>query len=243
MAEFSLEALGTIVEGHAKEISEIRTQITGLGDRMGGAIQNVLNKIDNQQNAYAASRGTNWQSIAAICSVLLGIVGMVGGIVLSQINSDLSRHDIAIEAIKTTRFSKDDARQMSDGITRWLGELSAEQREQTKKVSYLEGVLEERQAAYLREYASIQSSIRTIDGDLIKRPEIGAANHNQGERTDALSARLNDVQGQLNSLFPASKTIDEMWAQLREARGSAGGAPLTPVVPITPISPAKPPGD
>ena len=75
----------------------------------------------------------------------------------------------------------------------------------------LKGVTETNQLAYLRDRTDFVNVLSAG----ITRPEYTAGKDADGNRLSALSARLNDLQGQINAIAPASDVIKELQATVR----------------------------
>lgn len=213
----SLDGLAARVTATERQIAAVAEQVgnlarettaqnTNLGNRFTAELNAIGAKIDRQNENFGASRATNWQSLAAIAGVLLSI----GGIVVSQLNSNISRNDVAIGVIESERFTHRDGVEMAAGFTHWIDKV------QTDKVGREE---------YAEALSDLKQRVAAIEGMIVKRPEIEAAQHAMDQRIDALSTRDNGIQAQIDSFFPAAKTIDEMWAQIRESRSPMTIAP------------------
>lgn len=85
-------------------------------------------------------------------------------------------------------------------------------------LSELKGELSAQHEAYLRDLMRDEARIEIIDSNIIKRPEILALLDNHSNRIDALSARINELVKQLESIFPGADVIKDIQAQLRELR-------------------------
>lgn len=243
-----VDTLSAIVEGQGKLLVALDKKVDGVSDSLGSMIKGVSDKMDaQQQTAYTLQRQAidanknNWVAIvvalATVAGVFISTFVVIGSMALSPIREtvgDLKRdsREQSETTVKTVDFNDFKDAQQRRNIVAETGikDANAAISALAVSVAHMQGQSEEQRASYLRELADTKASIRDIDGALVKRPEIEAANRSQDQRTDALSARANAMQAQIDALFPPSKLIDELWSGLREVRALAG-AVLVPAPP------------
>ena len=218
------------------------TGVEGTLQQIWGALGDLSKKLD--------SKPTNWWGIIGGIVGLLTILGTVFVQAMQPVNGTLERHDHEIAHISENALRKDDyfrahdalqreVKEMNEKDERWIASLRDRLRDDEdhaitqRQFSELKERLDERYKiteAYAKAAdESAASRITALDAQVVKRPEIEAANHSQDERITALSTRMNAIQAQVDAMFPASKVIDELWRGLAEVRTSA--APVKPAGP------------
>lgn len=232
------EASGYSFAGISTRVGAIEKGFDDLKVDFHGLRQDITNQIRDLA-AAVRGRGTNWGAIGTIGGVVVGALLTMGTQALQPLYKDVDRHDSSIERIKATGYTKQDAASDLDTVRRRMDRDETENAHRIDQMVSLAQFVEFKESV-LRDMGYLKVQTDTIDNNLIKRPEIEAQHRTEDQRYDALSARSNAIQAQLDSLFPASKTIDEMWAQLRENRNQFSQTPQLPIAPIAPIAPLAP---
>ena len=97
--------------------AETTSQINGLSSSLGSQIGDLA-------KSFNSSRNTNWNSTLQTGAAIFGVFAMVLSPILVNQNAMISRNDTAIEAIKSTRFSRDDALAMRGELTTYIKAVS-----------------------------------------------------------------------------------------------------------------------
>jgi hypothetical protein len=210
--------------GFSQQASTFSAQLIALGE-----------KIERQGSAYAASRNTSISGVlitaCSVAGVMLTIIGAFGYVTIGPMFK--FEDDIASQMRKTEDASvrRDDFRDFAKTSEAWSVSLRDRLRSDEdnavsqRQIAELKDRFDERYKITSEDerekFARLESQVTAIDGNLVKRPEIEAANHAQDERITTLSTRMNAIQAQIDSFFPPSKIIDELWRGLAELRTGA----------------------
>lgn len=229
----TLAGISTRVTSIEKGFDSLREDFGRLGDNLARQIENIATTV--------RGRGTNWGAIGTIGGVVVGALLTMGTQALQPLYKDVDRHDAAIELIKSNAYTKADASvDLSTVRDRFARDEKETEHQIDQKVALAQ--FSEFKEGVLTEIKDLKTRTDAIDSNLVKRPEIEAQHRTADQRSDALSARANTMQAQIDSFFPASKIIDEMWAQLREGRSQQQVAPIAPIAPLAPLLPVAPRG-
>jgi hypothetical protein len=215
-------ALEQRVYGTERKIDDLSTQTTrqieSVRTELSAAVDRISTKIDNQQTFALTTGRTDWKAFASAASAVVGVIMSVGAAVIIPINGEAARNFLTVERLKETSFTGAQALEMKKDFTHWIDAINADK---VGKPQYDEAI------------GDLKSRVAALEASDAKTANVDAANHAQDLRADALSARLNDLQTQFSSLFPASELIKEIWAQLRETRVQTTPA-ISPVLPNAP---------
>ena len=222
------------------DIGALTQRVTGLEASVNGivdSIRDLSKKLD--------SKPTNWWGLVG---GMVGIFSVGGGAVtmlLSPVNGSIERHEHIITHIAESAINRDDYIRDRGETERWISSVRDRLRSDEdvavsqKQLGELEKRLDERYkitTEFITEtikrghesnkelISELEKHIATIDAQQVKRPEIEAANHSQDDRIATLSIRMNTIQTQIDSFFPPSKMIDELWSALREVRSAPHAA-------------------
>lgn len=253
----SRDALDARLRATERGYNELGRRLDGLVGMVTDVAKDLSAKIERLAT-YTASRPTNWYAFYGAAFALGSLALGIGVAVVAPINSDISKNaahiDKTLDALATVEDKvewKSDFRDYVRQSDEWMTALRDRQRtDEDRDAANLKqlaediGRLDERTKINhenaVRDSARLQTQIDATDLQLVKRPEIEAANRaesdarassiaNTNARIDALSARINGVQTDIHNMFPPSKIIDEIWALLRDAlaraapsRGSGG---------------------
>lgn len=214
-----------------------------FADAIGGVREQLTALSTDMKNQVSSGR-THWVpllgTVATMATVLIATIGVVGSMALSPIRDDAKTDHALIqklidESVRKTDYSIDLIKQQSRNIA-VEGSVVALREETVPSLNYLHGQIDERQLAYLRDLLRIETRVDSIDGNLVKRPEIEAAARSEDQRYTALSSRLNALTEWLQQLFPANEVIKDIQEQLRELRTQQSAAPTpVPILPATPM--------
>jgi hypothetical protein len=216
------------------DIGALTQRVTGLEASVNGIVDSIRalsEKLD--------SKPTNWWGLVA---GMVGIFSLGGGAVtmlLSPINLSIERHEHGITHIAESAINREDYVRDRGETERWISSVRDRLRSDEdvavsqRELGELEKRVDERYkitTEFITEtvrrghdsnkelIAELDKHIAAIDIQQVKRPEIEAANHSQDDRITTLSTRMNTIQAQIDSFFPPSKMIDELWSALREVR-------------------------
>lgn len=221
----TLAGISTRVSSIEKGFDSLREDFGRLGDTLARQIENIATTV--------RGRGTNWGAIGTIGGVVVGALLTMGTQALQPLYKDVDRHDASIEMIKASRYTKTDAASDLDAVRRRFDRDESDVAHRFDQMVSLAQFTEFKEGI-LRDTKDTKDRVAGIDGNLVKRPEIEAEHRTEDQRSDALSARANAMQAQFDSLFPASRLIDEIWAQLREGRSQQQIPPVLPIQPVPP---------
>lgn len=224
----NIDALDAIVKGHGDEIGEIRTQISGLGNRMDSAFVSISTKIDNQQQAtwnqqqaaLAGSKTNGYAIMGAVgtaAGVLVSVFVVVGSMALGPIKDRLDRHDFSLEKV-----IESDGKKVSNEI--YIAGLAAQQvrnlalEASTTEVNktlnnaliaqaYVNGYNVAQSAEIMRSTDRNEKASERIDGQLVKRPELDKKDAHVESRLDAVSARQTWFESWLQGVAPGLKEV------------------------------------
>jgi hypothetical protein len=255
-------ALEQRVYGAERKIDDLSAQtsqqIQSLRTELGGAIQAISTKIDQQQVAQIDISRTRWtpiiSTVAALVGAFVAIFGVVGSMALGPIRSDIDKlyavSDKTNERMTPLLTLSDDQKsnvvrfaaleKSEDG--KWSKDAQAEYEKRIDEVNALQ-----------RDYAKrdlerVENHIDTVDNNQIKRPEITAlfANQtalvdNQSDRTDSLSRNLEDARHEIGSAYNVGDEIKALRAQIENLSSRMFGllSPPSSTAPTAPVSPSK----
>lgn len=226
----NVDALNAVVQGHGREIGEIRDQIQGLGNRMASDIQAISNKIDGQQQANwaqqqaaAAGNRTNWLgvvgAVGTATGVLVSVFVVIGSMALSPIREAEARQELTIE-----KLAEAETKKVSNDT--YIAGLAAQQvrnlalESATTKVNdalntaliaqaYLNGQNAAQLAEIMRTNDREEKRTDMIDSQLVKRPELAQeSSHVQQEFVE----QRGETEQRLNAIS-ARQTTFETWLQ------------------------------
>lgn len=188
------------------DLGKLDQRVTGLENAIGD-IGDQLREIGRRLEA----RPTDvWKIIGGVVT----IISLVGGFLLigkQPYDEGLGRHDREISRLVETAVAKDDFKASIDLQQRRNLAMDASIKDVEKDVTdarlalaTLAGTSSERHEEYLRDHAALATRIDSVDGALIKRPEIEALNKGLGDQIIAGSSsaneRINSVILSLNEL-------------------------------------------
>ena len=175
----------------AQRVTGLEGSIVSIGDQL----RELARKLDGKP--------TNWYGVIAGVVGLLTLIGGVFAQAIAPINADLGRHEREIGHIVDNAVSRVDYQRDADKNERWSGSLRdrLEDKVGQRQFAELKERLDERYRI-TEDYnksslARLEKRIDTLDLELVKRPEIEAANHAQDGRIDSVANGLHMVQEQL----------------------------------------------
>lgn len=230
--------------------SDLERQIGSLGSSLASQISDI-------SKAFSDSSRPNLGAMATIGLGAVGILITIGTLALSPTSSNVDKLAATvsksvdglssdIKALAEMSVRREDFRDFRASTNTWITHIR-DQQESDEKASVTQRQIDDLKTANDERYritvewvkaqlARDESIVAAIDSQLVKRPEIEAANHAQddkvaqmasalGQRIELLSTRANVMQTQLDQMFPPSKLIDELWNGLRELRVIAASGP------------------
>lgn len=234
-------ALEQRVYGAERKIDELSvqtsSQIQNLRTELGGAIQLISTKIDQQQTAQIDSSRTKWTPIVTCATGLavafVAIFGVVGSMALTPIRADIEKLYKAIDETnnKMTPLltladdQKSNVIQFAALTKADEGKWSKDaQDEYEKRIDQVTAIYVDRAKSDL---AEIKAANATTAADQIKRPEIltdlaslstqmAAGFANDNERYTALSQRANDMQREFGANFTLGDAVKELQARVNQ---------------------------
>jgi len=229
----SLNAIDVRLTGHDRELQEFRGQLRSLDgkiDRLGSDIISRMDQAQRERSDAATQQSVGnrgfWVGMGAIAvsftGVLTSVFFVVGGQALDPIRANQARIETAVLAnqddikklltatVSQATFDASLAEQQQRNLA--LSAATSTLRDQVvPALAELRGVTETNQLAYLRDRTDFVNVLAAG----ITRPEYTAGKDADNNRLSALSARLNDLQGQVNAIAPASDVIKELQATVR----------------------------
>jgi hypothetical protein len=186
----NIDALGAVVDGHTQELAAIRTQIAGVGDRMGAAIDALSDKMDaraedqyKQQQATFASSKPDWKgalsAAAAVAAVFVTVFVVIGSMALSPIRE--AEVDAKADAKTSIDLQQRRNLAMDAANAKVADELVATRIAQAE--AFGRGI--ERHDAYLRDAARIEAHIGALDAALLRT---------QGDAVKELQQQLSQMR-------------------------------------------------
>lgn len=251
----NIDALDAIVKGHGEELGAIRTQISGLGNRMESAIQAISSKIDNQQQAawnqqqaVLAGNKTNWLAVMGAVGtaggVFVSVFVVIGSMALNPIKDGMSRHEVMIE-----KEMDDIAKKVSSDI--YTAGLAAQQvrnlamEKETAKVNddltaarlvlaNQVGADTERHEQYLRDQTQMYAQFASLNADMVKRSEHEEHWKQQAEAVADANMRISAISARFNSALD-SFNIGDAVKELQSRMNSWASPPtIAPMIAPTP---------
>ncbi|MDE2106274.1 MAG: hypothetical protein KGL39_54140 [Patescibacteria group bacterium] len=225
------------VEQAHVDIGALAQRVTGLE----GAIASVVDQIHDLAKKLD-TRPTNWYGVIAGVGVILTLGGGFFYQAIAPVNSEILRNSTHIDKLtdviskmagevewKTDvrdyeRQARIEAQRLADRQRADEGAADASFRTIIENVARLDERTKIAHEDEMRAADRMQTRVDSIDLQLVKRPEIEAANHALGDRIDEIEKREGDTRTQLESLFPPAEMIKEIWASIRDMRGGALGA-------------------
>jgi chromosome segregation ATPase len=207
------DVFDTRLKNNEQAINTVSGQLTGFIKDTGAALALLSDKIGLQQTTWAQSRNTNWYAFATAACALFVVAGGFLVSMKAPIDEKLMRLEAGVIRIEETAVYKDDYKDYRVETAGWiaslrdrLGVLAADSVSQ-RQLGEISQRLDQRDAQEQTNFSvlrtRIDKEIDTIEGALVKRPEIEAANKTAAERVDALSSRLNDLQKEIEALLAA----------------------------------------
>ena len=202
-----LGALAQRVTGTENAIVNLSNQFTDLSNSFSSQMRDLGNKIDIQQANFNKDRATNWTGFTQASMAVVGVViALIGAIMWPQITG-LAKIEALVEKMQDTYVRVSDMNASSEILRERLTKFdSAISTLFSDKIGVREH--EEFKTRIIREFGEevavrkesdsrVDQALRDLDSQLVKRPEINAANQALGARLDALSARYDVLQKQL----------------------------------------------
>lgn len=218
---------------------DTNTRFDNLTARLELQFRDISAKIDTQSAAYGASGRTNWTAFFGSAATVVGVIATIGAMAIVPLSRDIYDNKLATAHIIETMFPKADAAADEAALIHRIERIGdymvpiKQYDESMKRVDERYKITEDGNSTRL---GNIEKRVSEIDSQLVKRPELEAQSHaveaaNKAQddktamainslmqRVDSLSARQTGFDVQLNSLFPLSKVLDELWAGQREQR-------------------------
>lgn len=222
---------------------ETAQQISNLSDSLSHQISDVAKTLTDNQQSFLRSKSTNWTAFGGTAAGIVTVLLAIGAAVIAPTNSNVAQNAIDIRELVRLSSTKVDAEQAEERRTAadkaLLKEIErlqdatvprTEIAELEKRID--ERALMDRQQAQ-RDRDVLWSSVRDIEGQLVKRPEISALLDDVKNRLDALSRNLEDTRREVGSSYTIGdqvKALDRQLEQIRNALLPAGGQPPAAIV-------------
>jgi DNA repair exonuclease SbcCD ATPase subunit len=234
-----------------QRVTNLDRALGTLAENIGQQIRELGAKIDRQ-----AAKPTDWLKFGGVATGAIVVLLGIATYVKTDLDSNMSRIEKAVESeardrkseikdINTlmqpilaavaqhandlTRFDRDEKDIATISAAMWTKDAEEQYRQRIDERDKL------RDEYARRDLDRIEGHVNSVDGNLIKRPEIASLFANGEERVSAISSRLNDLTKTLESIFPGSDVIKEIQEQIREMRQAQSAiAPAAPLVPLAP---------
>lgn len=187
----------------AQRVTGMEASFSGFADSISTQIRDLGRKFDQQQESFNAAKRTDWSSIWQASAV---VIALVGAILWPQITG-LNKLTDLVEKMQNTYVRVSDLQASSeilrgriaqqDSLLAILDASKIGVREHEEFKARMDRELAGEISARKDAYSHIDQSLRDLDGQLVKRPEISAANKVLGERLDSLSAHYDSLQKQM----------------------------------------------
>lgn len=232
-----LGGLDARVQAQHGQITELRQGLTELNratqlsfEQVNRSIvdlgQSLSSQIGSANLAFASSGRANWGNIIAGASVVI----MLGGAVIAPISMRIGETVAQVGRLDELAAKKSDIQKSLDEQTVWLTREADRQLFNERNAVKPEVV-----ADLTKEVERVALRIESVDGQLVKRPEIMAALLAIEGRIDSAVHRMDQLEADYRALNPVSNKFEDLSAQLRELRATV--AVLARSVPL------KPPAD
>lgn len=232
------------------DIEVVKQRMTSLEAAFTGfstQLQDIGKRLDTKPTDV-------WKIIGGVVTV----ISLVGGFLLvgkqpyddglARHDREISQHSVEISRLAETALSKEDFKAeldlqqrrnlaMEAATAKTNDELTLTRIELAK----LEGASAERHEEYLRDHADLVATVRTLDANLIKRPEIESglaalrelytlAITNLNGRTDAVIGSLNELRRDFGANWTIGDTVRAIEVRLNALQLQPGFLP-TPAPP------------
>lgn len=242
-AHINIEALSGRVESFGASLNETRAQFNGFQSEVRESFRTLGDKI-------AASGQFSVSNFLTVSASVGGFLAIIGGalfwpIVTTQTEIAKDLKEAIKSSITREDYNKDhdrNAKEVEDQRTatyNWIAKVQARQQSDEdgavtqRQISELKDKLDERYVEVNDRIKAVITRVETMDANLVKRPEISAANDAQdkqvAETNRVVSERLTAIVGSLaalrsdfNSISPLSNVIRDL--QNRVDRASNPGA-------------------
>jgi len=209
------------------DIEVVKSRMTSLENSFigfGEQLRDISKRLDTKPTDV-------WKIVGGV----VGILALVGAFLYqgkAYIDLTLERQDREIGHLIETAVTKDVFQRSQDEQNSWLASLRDRARVDEEIVNNdrialarLEGATTEQHEEYLREHADTATYIRTLDANLIKRPEIESglaalrelytlAFAGVGNRIDALIGSLNELRHDFGANFTLGDAVREIQLRL-----------------------------
>ena len=199
-----LGALAQRVTGTENAIANLSNQFTDLSNSFSSQMRDLGKKLDGQNDAFAASRATNWPVLLSA----VGVVIMLVGAVLWPQMEGLAKVETLLGKMQDTYVRVSDLNASSeilrgrltklDSLAETLDAAKLGIREHEEFKTRINGELAQETSARKEANLRTEQALRDLDAQLVKRPEINAANKTTDDRIDALSVHCDALQKQVN---------------------------------------------
>ncbi len=169
---------------------------------------NLAEKIERQGNVFNASNRTSITTFLTTTATVASVLGAFGWAIIRPITDGQEDTARILGKLSEQAVHKEDFRIYAADTGNWIGNLRDRLRTDEdnavsqRQISELKERLDERykitEDAVNRDTARVERRTDDLDLQLVKRPEIEAAEKAIGERIDALSARNNAMQLQID---------------------------------------------
>lgn len=238
--ENSQKALGDGLNSLRLETAQ---QISNLSDSLSHQISDVAKTLTDNQQSFLRSKSTNWAAFGGTAAGIVGVLLSIGAAVLAPINSNVGQNSLDIRELVRLSQTKVDAEQAeARGVATAKALLKEIERLQDStvprtEITELEKRLDERalldRTQAQRDRDVLWGSVRDVEAQLVKRPEISALLDDVKNRLDALSRNLEDTRREVGSSYTIGdqvKALDRQLEQIRNALLPAGGQPPAAIV-------------
>lgn len=159
------------------DIGALAQRVTGLESglqEIRGAIGDLAKKLD--------SKPTNWWGIIGGLMAVLTVIGGAIGMLMSPVNSDIARHEIAISHIAETAVHRSDYLRDREETERWLGSLRDRVR------------FNEDRGVFKDDLDRVEKSLAKLAESAATKSDLADDAHRTDERLTTIAAGLNELR-------------------------------------------------
>jgi ABC-type transporter Mla subunit MlaD len=187
------QAISNISAQVARFAKDTSDAIDRLSDKIEQQNTTLNDKLEKQNSKYVDARGTNWYAFISASVAIITVVGGFLWIGREPIDNDLRRHEATINRIEQDYIHDTEFRRVmgrvgedikNDVTKDTFSELKAHLDQQDK----------EEHDEVVANTTRIEKRLDTLDGQLVKRPEIESSLKSLSDQLNSLQKQFTDTQ-------------------------------------------------